>query len=243
MVGQATDDRLSGVRLRPALPLAAALLTLTACGGRATYSGSGGEESAGSPPAALDCDEAPAPPEDVATYSPEDLPEPLGGDPATLDATLETTCGDIELELYAADAPQTVASFAFLAEEGYWEDSPCHRLTTAGIFVLQCGDPTGSGQGNPGYGYGIENAPEMGMYPPGTLAMARTQDPESNGGQFFIVYAETQLPVDGGGYSIFGRVTEGLEIVEALAAEGTSTGGNDGTPAQPISLESVSVDD
>ena len=84
----------------------------------------------------------------------------MSGDPATVTATVETTCGDIELELLADKAPQTVASFAFLAEEGYWDGSACHRLTTQGIFVLQCGDPTGTGRGNPGYGFGIENAPE-----------------------------------------------------------------------------------
>ena len=83
-----------------------------------------------------------------------------------------------------------------------------------GIYVLQCGDPTGTGQGGPGYTFGIENAPKDGKYPTGVLAMARTQDPNSNGGQFFITYKETQLPTDGGGYTIFGKVTKGLDIVE-----------------------------
>ncbi|KUG54447.1 peptidylprolyl isomerase [Serinicoccus chungangensis] len=218
-------------------PLAASLLLLTACGGGTADPGDAAEES----PAPLSCDEAPEPPADVTTYGPQDLPEPVNGtEPLT--ATVETTCGEVQLELYAEQAPQTVASFAFLAEEGYWQDSPCHRLTTSGIYVLQCGDPTGTGQGSPGYGYGIENAPETGMYPPGTLAMARTQDPDSNGGQFFVVYDDTQLPVEGGGYSIFGQVTDGLDIVEAIAAEGTDTGGGDGAPAQPISILSVTVD-
>ncbi|ANS77830.1 putative peptidyl-prolyl cis-trans isomerase B (PPIase B) (Rotamase B) [Serinicoccus hydrothermalis] len=229
---------------RALLPAATALLVLTACGGEATYTGAS-EESGGSGEgggSALSCEEPPEAPGDVTTYAQSDLPEPVPADPATLTATLETNCGDIGLELYAADAPQTVASFEFLAQEGYWEDSACHRLTTSGISVLQCGDPTGTGSGNPGYGYGIENAPEDGLYPPGTLAMARTQDPESNGGQFFIVYDDTQLPVEGGGYSIFGRVTSGLEIVEAVAEAGTASGGGDGAPAQPISLLSVNVD-
>ncbi|WP_238148833.1 peptidylprolyl isomerase [Serinicoccus sediminis] len=223
-------------------PLAASLLLLTACGGESSPGVQPEGETSGASPAPLSCDEAPEPPADVTTYSPQDLPEPLGGT-GTVTATLETTCGDVQLELYAEQAPQTVASFAFLAEEGYWQDSPCHRLTTEGIYVLQCGDPTGTGQGNPGYGYGIENAPETGMYPPGTLAMARTQDPNSNGGQFFVVYEETQLPVEGGGYSIFGQVTEGLDVIEAVAAEGTASGGGDGAPAQPISLLSVTVED
>lgn len=192
--------------------------------------------------AALDCEEPPAPPAEPLSFTPEELPEPHPGEPATVTATLETTCGDIVLELAAAEAPQTVASFEFLAQEGYWDDSPCHRLTTQGIFVLQCGDPTGTGSGNPGYGYGIENAPADGVYPPGTLAMARTQDPNSNGGQFFIVYDDTRLPVEGGGYSVFGQVNEGLEIVEAIAAQGGQGGAPDGSPAQPISILSVDVE-
>ncbi|WP_238154571.1 peptidylprolyl isomerase [Ornithinimicrobium sufpigmenti] len=238
--------------LLPASALVA--LVLSGCGDGSPMFGSDTEtedsqeteatEDAGAtaPAAALDCEEPPAPPAEPLAFTPEDLPEPHPGDPATVTATLETTCGDIVLELAAAEAPQTVASFAFLAEQGYWDDSPCHRLTTQGIFVLQCGDPTGSGRGNPGYGYGIENAPDDGTYPPGSLAMARTQDPNSNGGQFFIVYDDTMLPTQGGGYSVFGQVTDGLEIVEAIAAQGGQGGAPDGAPAQPISILSVDVE-
>lgn len=192
--------------------------------------------------AALTCAEPPAAPTDAPSFTPADLPKPVAADPATRTATITTSCGDIVVELEAAKAPQTVASFLFLAEQGYWDDSPCHRLTTSGIFVLQCGDPTGTGRGNPGYGFGIENAPADGVYPPGTLAMARTQDPNSNGGQFFVVYDDTRLPVQGGGYSIFGTVTKGLDIVQALAAQGTQGGRGDGAPAQPISILSVDVE-
>jgi peptidyl-prolyl cis-trans isomerase B (cyclophilin B) len=107
---------------------------------------------------------------------------------------------------------------------------------------LQCGDPTGSGSGGPGYTFGIENAPSDGTYPTGSLAMARTSDPNSNGGQFFITYKETKLPTDGGGYTIFGKVTKGLDIVQKIAANKalppTTT---DGTPVSPISILSVSV--
>ena len=98
------------------------------------------------------------------------------------------------MELDGTKAPQTVASFLGLARSGYWNDSPCHRLVTSGIFVLQCGDPTGTGSGGPGYGFGVENAPKDDQFPAGTLAMARTSDPNSNGGQFFIVYKQTELP-------------------------------------------------
>ena len=160
----------------------------------------------------------------------------------TLVATITTTCGDLTVELDGEKAPQTVASFANLAEEGYWAPSPCHRVTTEGIFVLQCGDPTGTGTGGPGYTFGIENAPEDGTYPAGTLAMARTADPDSNGGQFFITYEETKLPTEGGGYTIFGTVTEGLDIVEKIAAnKALDPQPNDGTPVSPISILSVDV--
>lgn len=223
--------------------LSTLVLALSACGsGEATFPGSSGATDAAGG-STLTCEEPPEPAADAPTFSQEDLPDPVPADPATVTATVATTCGDIVLELAAADAPQTVASFRFLAEQGYWDGSPCHRLTTAGIFVLQCGDPTGTGRGNPGYGYGIENAPGDGQYPPGTLAMARTMDPNSNGGQFFVVYQPTQLPTDDGGYSIFGQVTEGLDIVEAVAAQGVEGGAGDGAPAQPISILSVDLED
>ncbi len=181
----------------------------------------------------------PAPSQPPQTYNA--APDPALAEAAVWTATLETNCGDITLELYGDKAPQTVASFLFLAREDFWAGSPCHRLTTAGIFVLQCGDPTGSGTGGPGYGFGIENAPANGKFPVGTLAMARTQDPNSNGSQFFIVYKNTTLPTEGGGYSIFGRVTDGMEIVDAIAKEGVRGGAPDGPPAQPISIVDVSV--
>jgi peptidyl-prolyl cis-trans isomerase B (cyclophilin B) len=156
-------------------------------------------------------------------------------------ATITTNRGPVTLELDGAKAPQTVSSFIALARDGYWAGSKCHRLTTSGIFVLQCGDPTGTGNGNPGYGFGIENAPKDGRYPAGTLAMARTSDPNSNGGQFFVVYKDTELPTDGGGYSIFGKVTGGLDIVDKTAAAGVAGGQTDGPPAQPISIQKVVV--
>lgn len=227
-------------------PRRPALLLAALAAGTIGLAGCGGDDAAAtttapatSTPTGQGCQEPPALPADVPTF--DSAPDPATVEGKTLTATLTTTCGDIEIDLYADKAPQTVASFQQLADNDYWVDSPCFRLTTAGIFVLQCGDPTGTGSGTPGYGFGIENAPADGDYPPGTLAMARTSDPNSNGGQFFIVYEETRLPVEGGGYSIFGRVTEGLEIVEAIAAEGVEGGGGAGTPAQPVSIRSVDV--
>jgi peptidyl-prolyl cis-trans isomerase B (cyclophilin B) len=157
-------------------------------------------------------------------------------------AKVMTNCGVITMELDGKKAPQTVASFLGLAESGYWAESPCHRLTTTGIFVLQCGDPTGTGQGNPGYGFGVENPPADGAFPAGTLAMARTSDPKSNGGQFFIVYKQTELK-DPIGYSIFGKITSGMDIVDKIAAAGASKpDANQNTaPLQPISILAVNV--
>ncbi|MEP7016444.1 MAG: peptidylprolyl isomerase [Actinomycetota bacterium] len=171
-----------------------------------------------------------------------DLPDKKIAAGKTFIATVTTNCGVITMELDGTLAPQTVASFLGLAESGYWVDSPCHRLTVAkdGIFVLQCGDPTGTGGGNPGYGFGVENAPRDSIFPPGTLAMARTSDPKSNGGQFFIVYQKTVLQ-DPVGYSIFGKVTSGMDIVDKIAKAGLAPAGGSTAPLQPISILKVAV--
>jgi len=170
------------------------------------------------------------------------LPDKLTAAGKTFVATVTTNCGVITMELDGAKAPQTVASFLGLARSGYWADSPCHRLTTSRIFVLQCGDPTGTGGGTPGYGFGVENAPADFTFGPGTLAMARTTDPQSNGGQFFIVYMQTVLK-DPAGYSIFGKITSGIDIVDKIAAAGaTKPDANGNTaPVQPISILKVDV--
>ncbi len=187
----------------------------------------------------VQCDSPPDPPSQPQQFA---SPPPASlSENATWEATVHTTCGDIRIELDGKAAPQTVASFIYLAQNGYWDDGPCHRLTTQGIFVLQCGDPTGTGGGSPGYSYGVENAPESGDYPRGTLAMARSDDPNSNGGQFFIVYQDTQLPTQTGGYTIFGKVTEGLQVVDAIAAQGGEDKQPDAAPFQPISILSVEV--
>jgi len=170
------------------------------------------------------------------------LPDKKTAAGKTFIATVTTNCGVITMELDGTKAPQTVASFLGLAKSGYWADSPCHRLTTSGIFVLQCGDPTGTGGGNPGYGFGVENAPRDSIFAPGTLAMARTSDPKSNGGQFFIVYKKTVLQ-DPVGYSIFGKITSGMDIVDRIAKAGATPASASGNtaPLQPISILKVDV--
>src|SRR5690606_29725852 len=115
------------------------------------------------------------------------VPDPSLAEARTWSATLRTSAGDIALELDGEAAPQAVASFVTLAQEGWFDATDCHRLTTSGIYVLQCGDPTGTGTGGPGYDFGpIENAPADDVYPAGTLAMARqSENAESMGSQFF----------------------------------------------------------
>jgi peptidyl-prolyl cis-trans isomerase B (cyclophilin B) len=157
-------------------------------------------------------------------------------------ARVVTSAGEIRLELYGDKAPQTVSSFLFLGREKFYDGTRCHRLTTSGIYVLQCGDPQGTGSGGPGYEYGIENAPKDGAYPAGTLAMARGSAPDSNGSQFFMVYRASKLPTQGGGYSIFGRVTQGLDVLGKVATAGTVDGGPDGAPKQPVTITSITVE-
>lgn len=186
----------------------------------------------------------PMPPRDYGTSAELTVPDKKPFEGKTYLATVTTNCGDISLELDGAKAAQAVASFVQLAQTGYWINSPCHRLTTTGIFVLQCGDPTGSGSGNPGYGFAVENAPKDGIYPRGTLAMARTNDPvKGNGGQFFLVYEETELP-DPDGYTIFGKIVGGMDIVDKIAKAGVGAAADnpsDGAPAAPISILRVTV--
>jgi peptidyl-prolyl cis-trans isomerase B (cyclophilin B) len=157
-------------------------------------------------------------------------------------ATLKTNLGDIEIEMDAAAAPCTTNSFSHLATSKFYDSTSCHRLTTSGLFVLQCGDPTGSGSGGPGYSFGVENAPADGKYPAGTVAMARTADPNSNGSQFFLVYKDTTLPESrGAGYTVFGTITKGLDIVSKVAEAGTDNATGDGAPKQKVTIESVTI--
>jgi peptidyl-prolyl cis-trans isomerase B (cyclophilin B) len=169
-------------------------------------------------------------------------PDPSLAEGRTWTATIATSCGPISLELYGDKAPAAVASFVQLARDGFWAGTPCHRLTTENIFVLQCGDPTGTGTGGPGYSFGpVENAPADNLYPTGTLAMARQGgNAESQGSQFFLVYQDSMIPADAaGGYSVFGRVTQGLEIVQQIADGGLAADGV--APARAISIEGVTV--
>lgn len=185
--------------------------------------------------------------------SPKASPGKVNGQPdleaakgKTFVATITTNCGPIVVELDGTAAPAAVSSFDLLAKSGYYADSSCHRLTgdAQGLWVLQCGDPTGTGSGpGPGYHYGVENVPSNDIYPRGTLAMARKSgDPNSNADQFFIVYKDTTLPKsgDGNGYTIFGKVTSGMDLVDKIAAAGINPS-DQTSPLAPISILSMDV--
>lgn len=156
-------------------------------------------------------------------------------DPSPGTITLATNCGDIVIDVAADAAPRTVASAEFLVGEGFYDATSCHRLTTAGIFVLQCGDPAGNGTGGPGYALPDENLPTADgvNYPAGTVAMANA-GPGTAGSQFFLVYEDTTLPP---GYTVWGTVTQGLDVLTAVAEAGVADGSSDGPPAQPVFIE------
>ena len=159
-----------------------------------------------------------------------DLPP---SEPVALDAvTITTNRGDIKATLTPDTAPCTVNSFASLAQQGYFDGTKCHRLVPG--FVLQCGDPSATGQGGPGYSFADELSGSE-TYPAGTLAMANA-GPDTNGSQFFIVLADAQLPPD---YTVFGAVdAAGLKVAQDIEAAGV---GSDGVaPAEDVILESVS---
>ncbi|MDH6237306.1 peptidylprolyl isomerase [Cryobacterium sp. CG_9.6] len=174
-----------------------------------------------------------------------DVPSGTIAEDRTWTGTLTLNDVPLGIELDGAAAPQAVSSSISLAQSGFYAGTACHRLTTDGFFVLQCGDPNGDGTGGPDYRYGpVENAPVDNVYPAGTLAMARQGDSAfSQGSQFFIVYDDTTIGADtAGGYSVIGRVTSGLDELKATITDaGTSDGSTDGAPAVPTTITGITV--
>lgn len=170
---------------------------------------------------------------------------PVPREPATVSASITTDRGNIGLELANGQAPCTVNNFASLAQQGYFDGTTCHRLTTGSLSVLQCGDPEGTGVGGPGYEFADEypvnqtHGSEPVTYPRGTLAMANA-GPDTNGSQFFLVYQDSQLPPQ---YTVFGTIdATGLETLDKIAAAGVVGGGSDGKPATPVTITSARLD-
>jgi peptidyl-prolyl cis-trans isomerase B (cyclophilin B) len=176
-------------------------------------------------------------------HSPMRLPVPSIKRPhVNKTITFKTNCGEIQIAADGVNAPLTVISMSYLANKGYFDDSPCHRITTSGIFVLQCGDPTASGSGGPAWQVPDENLPTGtgNIYPAGSVAMANS-GANTNGSQFFIVYDDnSQL---GPNYTLWGRVIKGLDIVKAVAALGSdnSNPAGGGVPNQAITIERASA--
>jgi peptidyl-prolyl cis-trans isomerase B (cyclophilin B) len=172
----------------------------------------------------------------------------------TATMTLTTNQGVVEAQLDRAGAPCTVASLAYLAGKQFFNNTKCHRLTTEGIYVLQCGDPSGTGTGGPAYRFPNEKVPsapspapsasaasDTNLYPAGTLAMANNSAPGTNGSQFFMVYKDgSALKPD---YTVFGRITKGLDIVQKIAAGGVNPGNSptDGEPKTSATIQSLTV--
>ncbi len=145
-------------------------------------------------------------------------------------ATIETTAGTMTADLFADEAPATVNNFAFLANEGFYTDVIFHRVIPG--FMIQGGDPTGTGRGGPGYKFADE--PVKRKYLRGTLAMANS-GPNTNGSQFFVMHADYALPPN---YTIFGQLMSGEETLDAIA--GAKTGAQD-RPMDPVSMKSVTI--
>jgi peptidyl-prolyl cis-trans isomerase B (cyclophilin B) len=173
-------------------------------------------------------------------------------DQATVSISMVTNQGHIGLLLANNESPCTVNNFVSLATQNFFNDTKCPRLTTSpDLAVLQCGDPKGDKTGGPGYRFGNEyptdqyppNDPKLQepvVYPRGTVAMAHSNQPDSNGSQFFLVYKDSQLPPD---YTVFGKIQEdGLATLDKIAKAGVVGGGDDGTPATEVIIKSVLPD-
>lgn len=235
--------------------VSAALATACAALGLAAPS-AGAADLPTDPPTAGACAYAPLEDQTYSTWVGLPQDPRRTPDTGTVQVVLETNRGDMPLVLDRSLAPCTVQSFAYLTTRKYFDDSECHRLTAYqtppfALSVLQCGDPLGTGWGDPGYSFGdeldsalsLENWPgfpdgSRKNYPRGTLAMANA-GPDTNGSQFFLVYEDSRLRPD---YTVFGHVTEeGMQVLDAIASGGIDPGDEgtteDGAPASAVVIE------
>jgi peptidyl-prolyl cis-trans isomerase B (cyclophilin B) len=210
---------------------------------------------------------APDPPASSAARSPEPSASRIGGDPGdiceyslsgdsarpvkppptngvptsgTISYLLEMTNGKVTITLDRTRAPCTVNSFVSLADQGYFDNTKCHRLADSGIFVLQCGDPTGTGKGGPGYEFANETDGTE-SYTEGVVAMANG-GPGTNGSQFFLVWADSTSLDQTPNFTIFGEMDEeSRDVVASMAGEGQDGSNADGTgrPNNPCQIATV----
>lgn len=207
--------------------LLTSVLALSACSD-ANKSNTGKETAAGTASCSYPPSDKPA--------KPVDPPEDRAPNEGSVTATMKLTAGDVTITMDRGAAPCTVNSFVSLAEQGYFDNTKCHRLTDYGIFILQCGDPTASGTGGPGYTFADEVKPDA-TYPAGTVAMAN-RGADTNGSQFFLVYADSQLPPD---YTVFGKMDQaGIDVVGGIAAQGVDAADKT-SPIAEARITSVSL--
>jgi peptidyl-prolyl cis-trans isomerase B (cyclophilin B) len=230
------------VRVRNAVGLTGLLLALAACGGTVEGTASpaasgGGTSGGGASGDTVSCAWA----EDDGELS-VDADQPPADVPSagTADLHMTTGQGELVLTLDRSGAPCAAAALVTLAQQGFFDGSTCHRETdTAGLQVLQCGDPTGTGAGGPPWNYPTD-VDGSESYPRGTVAMANSGQ-GFDGSQFFLVWGDAQLPAD---YTVVGTVDDaGLDVLDAIAANGNdgSNGPGDGTPTEPVTITSVTV--
>ena len=172
--------------------------------------------------------------EPLKTNPPQQVAKKL---PTTL--TLFTNCGTIVAKL-DPKSPFTVTQMAALVKAKYFDQSLCHRLAIRDFYMLQCGDPTATGRSGPGFTYGDENLPinSTSRYPAGTLAMANS-GPNTNGSQFFLVFKDSG--VLGPNYSVWGKITRGLDVLNYIAAQGVNDPSGVGAPKQKVAIIRATV--
>ncbi|MFL6156792.1 MAG: peptidylprolyl isomerase [Marmoricola sp.] len=225
------------IRLRAAAFAVLALTVLAGCGSNGSGSAGTGDGPCSYPSRGTAAKQVKAPPS---------TPDPKN--PTSL--VISTNAGDIPVTLEPAKAPCAVNSFVSLAKQGYFDNTVCQRISTQGYYVLQCGDPTGTGSGGPGYSFADELVPndprlqpcaaaDSCTYNTGLLAMANS-GADTNGSQFFLVYGNSQFPP---AYTVLGHMdAAGLKVVKAIGAKGVSVevmGPGDGTPKDPVRITSV----
>ncbi|MFF3732180.1 peptidylprolyl isomerase [Streptomyces sp. NPDC002476] len=221
-----------------------AAVAVVAVGGVGTYLALDGDDKKGKNDAAASASPSPS-----TSESAEPEPAMAIDKKAKYTMSLKTGAGDIAFTMDAAKTPHTTNSFKALADKGFFDGTKCHRLTTQGIFVLQCGDPEGTGMGGPGYTIPDENLTALGKagadgtvtYPAGTVAMANTGQPHTGGSQFFLVYKDSKLPPS---YTPFGTMdAASLKTVEKVGAAGVAGGaGGDGAPKTAVDISKAAVD-
>ncbi|WP_295628230.1 peptidylprolyl isomerase [uncultured Corynebacterium sp.] len=180
-----------------------------------------------------------APAKEVSAPESENIPTT-----GTVTVTLATNHGDVPMQLDRSLSPCAVNAITHLADEGYYDDTVCHRMTTGELNVLQCGDPSGTGGGGPGFTFGDEYPTDSMdesasvIYPEGSIAMANA-GPDTNGSQFFLNYGDGKLSP---AYSVLGTMTpEGVEVVNSIADKGIEGGQLDGAPNEEVRIESATV--